>query len=98
MKLEKTNDGVVMDIHVKPNSKQFGVAVESDEVIVLCRAAPTKGKANRELTKELSRLFKKRVDILSGFSSRQKKIFIRDIEKSKVKKILDAAALHKLTG
>lgn len=98
MKLEKTNDGVVIDIHVKPNSKQFRIAVESDEVVVFCRAAPTKGKANRELTKEFSRLFKKRVDILSGFSSRQKKILIRDIEKSKVKKILDVTALQTLTG
>ncbi len=98
MKLEKTNEGVIIDIHVKPNSKRFGIAVESDEVIVLCRAAPTKGKANRELMKELSKLFKKRVNILSGFSSRQKRILIRDIEKNKAKKILDAAALQKLTG
>lgn len=77
-----------MDVHVKPNSKQFGIAVESGELVVFCRAAPIKGRVNRELVKELSRLFNRRVEILSGYSSRQKKILIRDIEAKEVEQIL----------
>ena len=43
-----------------------------------------KGRVNRELIRELSRLFKRRVEIVSGFSSRQKKILIREIEAEEV--------------
>ena len=88
MKLQKTSSGVIIDVHAKPNSKQFRIAVESDELVVFCRQAPIKGRVNRELVKELSRLFKRRVEILSGYSSRQKKILIRNIEAKEVKQIL----------
>jgi len=96
MKLQKTSGGVVIDVHVKPNSKQFRIAVESDELVVFCRGAPVKGRVNRELVKELSRLFKRRVEILSGFSSRQKKVLIRDIEAKEVKQVLDVAVSSKV--
>ena len=77
-----------MDVHVKPNSKEFRISLESEELVVFCRAAPVKGRVNRELVKELSRLFKRRVEILSGYSSRKKKILIRDIEAEEVEQIL----------
>jgi uncharacterized protein (TIGR00251 family) len=91
MKLQKTSDGVIIDIHVKPNSKQFRIAVESGELVVFCREVPVKGRVNRELIKNLSRLFHRRVEILSGFSTRQKKILIRDIEVGEVNNVLKAA-------
>ena len=96
MKLQKTSGGVVIDVHVKPNSKQFRIAVELDELVVFCREAPVKGRVNRELVKKLSRIFKRRVDILSGFSSKQKKVLIRDIEVKEVKQILDATMASKV--
>jgi len=92
MKLQKSGGGTVIDVHVKPNSRRFRIAVESDELVVFCREAPVKGRVNRELTKELSRLFKRRVEILSGFTSRQKRILIRDIDTEKVNEILSAYA------
>jgi uncharacterized protein (TIGR00251 family) len=92
MKLKKTSDGIVINVHVKPNSKQFKIAVELDELVVFCREAPVKGRVNRELVKELSRIFKRRVKILSGFSSKQKKVLIRDIEENEAKQILDLNA------
>ena len=55
-----------------------------------------KGRVNRELIRELSRLFKRRVEILSGFSSRQKKILIRDIDAEEVKQILEVAVPFKV--
>jgi len=92
MKLQKTSGGVVVEVHVKPNSKQFRIAVELDELVVFCREAPVKGRVNRELVKELSRIFKRRVEILSGFGSRQKKILIKNIEANEAKEILDSRA------
>jgi len=92
MKLLKTAHGVVLDVHVKPNSKNFRVELDEDEVVVSCREAPVKGKVNRELVKKLSRLFNRRVEIVSGFSSRQKKLLIRDIEAEEVNRILVSAS------
>ncbi len=60
--------------------------------MVYCRETPVKGRVNRELMKELSRLFKRRVEIVSGFSSRQKRILVNDIEAKEVKQILGVAA------
>ena len=84
MKLRKTVQGIVLDVYVKPNSKEFKIKTEEDELVVFCRETPVKGRVNRELIRELSRLFKKRVEIVSGFSSRQKKILIREIEAEEV--------------
>jgi uncharacterized protein (TIGR00251 family) len=92
MKLLKTAHGVVLDVHVKPNSKKFMVELDGDELVVLCREAPVKGKVNRELVKKLSRLFNRRVELVSGFSSRKKKLLIRDIEAEEVNRILASAS------
>jgi len=92
MKLLKTAHGVVLDVHVKPNSKNFRVELDGDEVVVSCREAPVKGKVNRELVKKLSRLFNRRVELVSGFSSRKKKLLIRDIEAEEVNRILASAS------
>ena len=88
----KTAHGVVLDVHVKPNSKKFRVELDGDEVVVSCREAPVKGKVNRELVKKLSRLFNRRVELVSGFSSRKKKLLIRDIEAEEVNRILASAS------
>jgi len=91
MKLWKTAQGIVLDVYVKPNSKKFQIKTEEDKLVVFCRETPVKGRVNRELLKELSRLFKRRVEIVSGFSSRQKKILVRDIEAKEVEQILGVA-------
>jgi len=92
MKLLKTAHGVVLDVHVKPNSKKFRVELDGDELVVSCREAPVKGKVNRELVKKLSRLFNRQVELVSGFSSRKKKLLIRDIEAEEVNRILASAS------
>ena len=91
MKLQETAQGVVMDVHVKPNSKQFRIEPDGDEVVVLCREAPVKGKVNKELLKQFSRLFSRRVELVSGSTSRQKRLLINDIEVEEVNQILDSA-------
>jgi uncharacterized protein (TIGR00251 family) len=88
MQLLKTTQGTVLDVYVKPNSKEFKIRVENDELIVFCRETPEKGRVNKELMKELSRLFKKRAEILSGFTSKQKRILIKDASAEEVDEIL----------
>jgi len=90
--LLKTAQGVVLDVYVKPKSEKFLVELDEDELVVSCREAPVKRKVNRELVKKLSRLFNRRVEIVSGFSSRKKKLLIRDIEAEEVNSILVSAS------
>jgi uncharacterized protein (TIGR00251 family) len=90
MKLWKTAQGIVLEVYVKPNSKRFQIQAEEGELLVFCRETPVKGRVNIELIKELSRLFKSGVEIVSGFSSRHKKILIRNIEAKEAEKILGA--------
>jgi len=88
MELHQVSEGVVVDVFVKPNSKRFQLRVEGDELVVLCRESPVKGRVNKELIKELSRVFKKRVEIVAGFTSRQKKLLIRGISMEEAKSML----------
>jgi uncharacterized protein (TIGR00251 family) len=88
MKLHQTSKGVILDVHIKPNSKKFQLKLDEDMLIVLCREAPVKGKVNKELLKQLSRLFSRKVELVSGFTSRQKKLLVNDITGEEVNKIL----------
>jgi len=88
MELQKVSGGVVVAVSVKPNSRQFQLKVEDDELVVTCRESPVKGRVNKELIKELSRIFKKRVEIVSGFTSRQKKVMITGISVDEANRVL----------
>jgi uncharacterized protein (TIGR00251 family) len=93
MKTMTTKDGVVLEAHVKPRSKIFSVQV-GDELVILCRNPPFEGKVNRELVKELSKIFKREVNIISGSHSRIKRILIRDIAEAEVLKALELKRKH----
>lgn len=88
MKTLKTDQGVVLNVYVKPDSREFKIEIEDDELVVHCKEFPVKGKVNRELIKELSRIFKRRVEFISGFTSKQKKFLIKDVSLEEVNRIL----------
>ena len=77
-----------MSVYVKPDSRDFKTEVEDDELVVSCREPPVKGKVNKELVKELSRLFKKRTAVIAGSTSKQKKVLIMDISLEEANDIL----------
>ncbi len=91
MKLQEIAQGVVLDVYVKPKSKKLGVEVDEDTLIVSCREGPVKGKVNRKLLKQFSRLFGRKVDLVSGFTSRQKRFLVSDIKAEEVNRILASA-------
>ena len=88
MKIIETKEGSVFEVCVKPSSKEFKIVVEGDEIIVFCREEPVKGKVNKELLNEFSRLFHKKVELVSGFTSKQKKVLITDISLDEVADII----------
>jgi len=77
MKLVESNRGVILEVYVKPRSKEFKILVENDGLVVFSREAPVKGRVNKELVRELSRFFKRRVGIVSGLTSSSKRILVR---------------------
>lgn len=92
MKLVKSAEGVILEVYVKPKSKEFKILVENEGLVVFSREAPIKGRVNKELIKELSRFFKKRVDIVSGLTSHNKRILVRDASVEEVNKTLTSIA------
>ena len=81
-----------MDVHVKPNSKEFRLTIQYDELVVFCSEAPIRGKVNKELLKQFSRLFGRKVELISGFTSKEKKILVKSIETDEVNRILNSKA------
>lgn len=82
MNLKETKNGVVIEVFVKPNQPKFNVKLDGDEIIVSCTEEPVKGKVNKELIKELSKLFRAEVEMVSGFTSKQKRLLIKNMSKS----------------
>ena len=87
MKLTQVPQGAILEIRVKPKSRQFRMKL-NDELVIFCRETPVKGRVNKELVKQLSRLFKKKVEIISGFTSKQKRVLVRDAKVREVERLL----------
>lgn len=94
MRLQETNTGTILEVYVKPNAKEFRIDIDGDELVVSCRAIPAKGKVNKELLKQFSRIFNKNVELVSGFTSRQKKFLVYDVEAQEINKILVSICCH----
>ncbi|HVP27336.1 MAG TPA: DUF167 family protein [Candidatus Bathyarchaeia archaeon] len=88
MKIAETKEGSILEVFVKPKSREFRIVVEGSEVEVYCKEEPVKGKVNKELVKGFSRLFHKELSLISGFTSKQKRLLIKNTEKSEVERVL----------
>ena len=88
MKILETEDGVIIEVFVKTNQPKFNVTIDGDEILVASTEEPVKGKVNKELVKELSRLFHAKVELISGSTSRQKQLMIKGVEKNQVEQLL----------
>jgi uncharacterized protein (TIGR00251 family) len=88
MNVKETEDGTVVEVFVKPNAKRFDIAFDDGGIVVFCTEQPVKGKVNKELVKEFSKLFHCKVELVSGFTSKQKRLLIRGVAKSEVEQLI----------
>lgn len=88
MNIKETKDGVLLTIFVKPNSSKFKVELDGAEIIVYAAEEPEKGKVNKEILKELTRLFHAKVEIVSGVTSREKQLFVEGLTKDQLQGLL----------
>lgn len=92
--VKEIEDGIQVRIDVTPNSSKFkinGYNEWRNEIEVKITSFPQKGKANREIIKEFSKLTNSRVDIVSGMKSQHKTLKIYGISKMNFLELLDIA-------
>ncbi len=77
--LKKTSNGVIISINVKPKSKNFEAKLSESEITIFCKSPPIGGKANREIMKEFSKIFKYKVIIIAGYKKNTKIILVEGI-------------------
>ena len=82
MNIKATENGAIIEVFVKPNAQRFDLAVDEDEIMVFCTEQPVKGKVNKELVKEFSKLFHSKVELVSGLTSKQKRLLIKGVTKN----------------
>ena len=88
MKINETKDGTIIEVFVKPNQPKFKITITNDEILISSTQEPVKGKVNKELIKELTKRFHTKVELISGSTSRQKRLLIKNAEKAEVERLL----------
>ena len=89
MSIKETKNGTIITIFVKPNSPKFTVEVDVNEIIVHSTEEPVKGKVNKEIVKEFSKLLHAKVELSSGATSRQKQLFVQGLTTEQVALLLN---------
>lgn len=82
--IKQTENGVLIGVRVKPNSKRFALRRKGDQLILEVTSPPKEGKANLEIVKGLKKLFGKDVEIVKGFKSKEKVILVRNTNKEEI--------------
>jgi uncharacterized protein (TIGR00251 family) len=90
--IREVEGGVVISVKVQPNASRDRVVGEyGDQLKIAVTVAPEKGKANKSVIKVLSRLLDVKssdIEILSGETSRDKKVFIRNISEEEFNRVI----------
>ncbi len=87
-----TKDGLLLAIEVSPKSDKFTISGYNpwrESVEVKIKALPQKGRANKEIIKEFSRLFGHPVEIVSGQKSHHKILKIHGMGEEELSDMLE---------
>jgi uncharacterized protein (TIGR00251 family) len=88
IKLREVKGGIVVSVKVQPNaSKDRVVGEHADQIKIAVTVAPEKGKANKVVNKVLSKWLGVKssdIQIVSGETSRDKKVFIKNINEENI--------------
>ena len=76
MKLKTFQIGEIISIRVKPNSSKSQLIFSNELNIAYLKSVPIDNKANEELVKLFKKDYKVKIEIISGHTSKSKKIKI----------------------
>ena len=92
VKIREMEDGIVLSVKVQPNSSRNRVVGKyADQIKIAVTVAPEKGKANKAVIKLFAKwLGIKSLDIqiISGETSSDKELFIRNITEEDLNKLV----------
>ncbi|HEX9262695.1 MAG TPA: DUF167 domain-containing protein [Candidatus Bathyarchaeia archaeon] len=88
MNITENINGTIINVFVKPSQPKFKLIIDGDEIIIFSTEEPVKGKVNKQILKELAKFFNAKVELLAGVTSRQKRLLILGVERSKVEQLL----------
>ncbi len=90
--IKEVEGGIVVSVKVQPNASKDRVVGEyADQLKIAVTVAPEKGKANKAVIKVLSKSLGVKssdIEILSGETSRDKKVFMKDITLENLYKLI----------
>ncbi len=89
MSIKQTENGVMLEVRVKAGSGKFSITSEGDVITIRTKSPAEDNKANQEIIKELSHLFRKDVRILKGLKSKHKEIFVEGASARDAERILE---------
>lgn len=86
-----TKEGIVLSVKIIPKSSRNAiVGWEGEELKIRISAVPEKGEANAELISYLSEFLgiaKSKIEIISGQTSRHKRLIIKEINNEVISKL-----------
>ena len=91
MSLKQTNEGIVINVKIVPNSSKNEIIKEDEFIKVKITAQPIEGKANKALIEFLSKKFKipkTSIAIVKGETSKEKTLLFKISDKEKVELIM----------
>jgi hypothetical protein len=92
IKTREKEDGIVVSVKVQPNSSKDRVVGEyADQIKIAVTVAPEKGKANKAVIKLFAKwlgIKSSDIQIISGETSRDKELFIRNITEENLYKLI----------
>jgi uncharacterized protein (TIGR00251 family) len=88
MSIKETKDGVSITIFVKPNYPKFKIEFDGPEIVVFSTEEPVKGKVNKEIINEFTKILHAKVELTSGFTSKEKQLLIKGIQKQQIEQLL----------
>jgi uncharacterized protein (TIGR00251 family) len=88
MSISETKEGIILTIFVKSNSPKFKIEFDGNEIAVYSTEEPVKGKVNKEIIKEFTKLLHAQVELASGFTSKEKKLFVKGMGKQQAEELL----------
>jgi len=84
--LKETPDGLLIRTHIRPSSHKFDIKIINDLIVISTKSIARDNKANMEILKELKRLVKRNVSIVSGATSKEKVLLIENCSIEQFKK------------
>ena len=92
IKIRETDGGIVVSVKVQPNSSKDRVVGEyADRIKIAVTVAPEKGKANKAVIKLFAKwlgIKNSDIQIISGETSRDKELFIKNITEEDLYKLV----------